>query len=377
MKKNLIVLALTFTVAACSLEPKVRPRKFELNNVWTVPFSEKPLNKFRRLNRSSPVLLKLENRNLVIFGNPYNGVIAVDDKTGNQVWTYQFKHGTEAKISTEGHFIFIAANDGFVYALDGENGQLLWSYPTRSENIAELVVNRGLVYVLSSQNTLYGLEAASGKRVWIYTRPDSHLFSIRGGGRPAVIQDKLFVGFGDGSLVAFKAGNGQVLWEQEFSRNKRFQDLDSDILALDDSVIVGGFDEAVYRVNKDSGLIIWKAEGGMFGAFALLGDTLCYSQTEKKIRCLESESGKIRLDIPIQGGLATPPVFFKGLLVFGESEGGVKVWDIQDKKQISSFYSGRGLMAAPLVDIERERIYFVSNESYLYALEAKWKKSLY
>jgi len=368
-----IGLPFLFLLSSCTLGTKAQKRNFELNNLWIVPHSEKSNSGFRRLNRSGPVKLQLEKQELIIFGNPYNGIIAVDSAEGNRVWSFHFKHGTEARLATEGNFVFASANDGFVYALDGESGQLLWSYPTRSENIAELRVSQGLVFILSSQNTLYAVEAVSGKRVWIYTRPDGSLFSIRGGGKPAIFQDKLFVGFGDGALVSFKASNGQVLWEREFSVNKRFRDLDSDILVFNDSILVGGFDEAVYRVNIETGLTLWKSEGGMFGSFALLGDTLCYAQTDQNLRCLEASSGKSKFDLPIKAGLATSPRFYKSLLVFGESEGSLQVWDIQNKKRLGEFFSGRGLVASPLIDPEAERIYFVSNESYLYALEAKWR----
>lgn len=349
-----------------------RSREFALDTLWVTSFSEESNTGFRRLNRSSPVPLQLPTKELIVFGNPYNGVQAVDVNSGSKVWEYSFKHGTEAKLAVEGTFVFVAANDGFVYAIDGETGLLMWSFPTRSENLAELVVHQGLVYILSSQNTLFAVEAVSGKRVWIYTRPDNSLFSIRGSGRPATIGDKLFVGFGDGALVAFKANSGQVLWEREFSVNKRFRDLDSDILVYQDSLLVGGFDEAVYRIEYETGLTKWKSEGGMFGSFALLGEKVCFAQTELKLRCLEIGDGSAFLDIPIKEGIASSPTFLNSYLVFGESQGPIRVWDIKEKREVSRFYSGRGLVAAPFTDSKKGRIYFVSNESYLYALEARW-----
>jgi outer membrane protein assembly factor BamB len=369
---NLYLIVLAYLILSACVSFGQRSREFTLNNVWVAtPFSESNTG-FRRLNRSSPVQLKLEKKELLVYGNPYNGIMAVDKKTGQPAWTYRLNHGTEAKLSIEGSFVFVAANDGFVYALDGENGQPIWSYPTRSENLAELLVSQGRVYILSSQNTLHVVEALSGKRVWIYTRPDSSVFSIRGGGRPAIYKDRIFVGFGDGALVSFKATTGQVLWEREFAITKKFRDLDSDIQVIHDSILVGGFDDAVYLIDQETGTTKWKSEGGMFGSFAVFGKMVCFCATEQKIKCLDINEGTFVSEFPIKEGIATSPVFYKNYLVFGESEGALQIWDVQSKKKVASFYSGRGLLATPLVDSVNDTIYFVSNESYLYAMEAKW-----
>jgi len=359
-------------LSAC-VNLKPRSREFKLNNIWIVTHQNDSNTGFRRLNRSGPVKLQLENKELLIYGNPYNGILAIDQNNGQPIWTYRFKHGTEAKITVEGNFVFAAANDGLIYALDGEKGQLLWTYPTRSENLTELLVSQGLVYALSSQNTLYAIEALSGKRVWIYTRPDNSLFSIRGGGKPVIFKDRLFVGFSDGALVSFKASTGQVLWEREFAINKKFRDLDSDLQVIHDSILVGGFDDSVYRVDQETGVTKWKSEGGMVGSFAILGKTACFSSTEQKVKCIEIDGGSVVSEISLKEGIATSPVFYKNYLVFGESEGALQVWDLQSKKMMASFYSGRGLTATPFVDSGKDVIYFVSNESYLYALEAKWE----
>lgn len=354
-------------------EKLARPeRTFQVHNRWTGAASAEPNLGYRRLNRSTPTLISTEKGERLIVGNPYNGVQAFDPKSGRVHWRYPFRHGTETRITAEGAYIFVAANDGFIYGLEGESGNLLWSFPTRTENTAELVVSQGIVFVVTSQNTLFALEALTGKRLWIYTRPDSSLFSIRGSGRPVVHQGNLYVGFGDGALLAFKANSGQILWERNFGLNKRFRDLDSDLLVSDKSLFVGGFDDAVYKLELSSGSTQWRREGGMYGAFALNGKYLCFASPASQVECLDSSEGSLLYTYQLKSGIATGPIFYKGLLTFGESEGAIKWVDIKEQAVRAHFYPGRGLVAQPLGVEKENMVYFVSNESYVYAMEAKW-----
>jgi outer membrane protein assembly factor BamB len=61
------------------------------------------------------------------------------------------------------------------------------------------------------------------------------------------------------------------------------------------------------------------------------------------------------------------------MVVFGESQGALKILDAATGKLISQFTPGRGLLSAPLVDEAHDRIYFISGEANLYGLQVGWK----
>lgn len=351
-------------------------RSFQVQRIWTQSSQKEPLKVFRQMNRSAPVLYSSSsNKSYLLFGNPYNGVQAFRAEDGKKIWSFSFKFGTETKIRIEGDYAFIAANDGFIYCLEAETGKLVWSFPTRTENTAEIFVHKGLAYVLTSQNTIFALEAATGERSWIYTRPDSSLFTIRGSSRPTILGDTLYVGFGDGALIAFDKSNGKILWERTFSSNKRFRDIDSDLLVEEGALYVGGFDDAVYALNPTSGQTLWVYESGVYGAFALSGKNLCFASPISKMICLNKSSGEHFFSYEVKpSGIPSSPLFYKGLLVFGSFDGPLVGIDINLNKEVFRFTSGRGLIAPILSDESNHRIYMVSNESYLYALEAKWDK---
>lgn len=371
-----IVLQWVFfaSLSACQMLP-TKPSEFKVRNIWTRSASVVSLTQARIINRSVPQIYnKSATESYLIWGNPYQGVQAVDRQTGQPRWSYPLKSGTEARLALAGDYVFVAANDGFIYALEASQGRLLWSFPTRAENNTEIVVHQGLVYVVSSQNTLFALEALTGKRIWLYTRPATVQFNVRGGSKPLIFQDQLFVAFGDGVIASFKASTGQIIWEKELIEDKRFKDLDMDLAIYKDSLLVGGFEDAVYRLKLSTGNLIWKADRGSFGSFAIRDEWICYASTHFSIECLSGESGQSLLSFKNQSmSLKGSPVFWKDYLVFGDTQGPLHFLDLAQQKIIGLFDTGRGLLAAPVVSPEDSQIYILSNESNLFALEAGWR----
>lgn len=361
-------------LSSCQMLP-TKPTEFKVRNVWTRSASLESLTQSRLINRSAPQIYnKSTTETYLIWGNPYQGVQAISSKTGEPRWSYQLKSGTEARIALAGDYVFVAANDGFVYALEAGEGRLLWSFPTRSENNTEIVVHQGLVYIVSSQNTLFALEALTGKRVWLYTRPASTQFNVRGGSRPLVVQDQLFVAFGDGVVASFVASTGQIIWEKELIEDKRFKDLDTDLAIYKDSLIVGGFEDAIYRLKLSTGNLIWKVDQGSYGSFAIQDEDICYASTVSSIECVEGESGRSTLSFKNKfNSLKSSPVFWKDRLVFGDTQGPVYFLDFKSQKILGTFDTGRGVLAAPVVSSDFSQVYVISNESNLFALEAGWR----
>lgn len=373
LSQALIVLLSVFIFGSCQLLPK-KPSQFKVRNIWTRSSSSSSLVQPRLMNRSTPqVYKKNEQETFLIWGNPYQGIQAIHSQSGQLRWRYDLKNGTEARIALAGDYVFVAANDGFIYAIEAGEGRLLWSFPTRSENNTEIVVHQGLVYIVSSQNTLFALEALTGKRVWLYTRPASNHFNVRGGSRPLVYQDQLYVAFGDGVVAAFKAATGQLVWEKELIEDQRFKDLDTDLAIYKDSLIVGGFEDAVYRLKLSTGNLIWKSEQGSFGSFAIQDEYICYASTQFSIECLQGDEGKSVYSFKnTSKSLKGSPVFWKNKLVFGDTQGPIYFLDFELQKIIGHFDTGRGVLAAPVISEDLSRLYVISNESNLFALEADW-----
>lgn len=371
-----IALITAFGLAACSglrIESKEGRRSFTVRKVWVRDPLSTPNNEYRKINRSTPVLV---GSTLLSF-NSIEGLVAWDRESGRELWRLKITNGVEGDVASFKDRIYFGASDGLFYAVNARTGAVVWTSPTRSEVISEPLFDgeAGVVYVLSASNTVHAFEADSGKPLWVYNRQDASAFAIRGGTKPALYRGVLYVGFNDGSLAALNSKSGQVIWDVQLNKNKKFKDIDASPLIDGDRLYVAGFDDRLYCLSTERGEILWRQEGGGYTNFLLQGQRLYYATSTGELRALDKENGQTLWTVPVSDGIATTPVFYKGLLVYGESRGELKFVDAASGKWVAGFEPGRGVFGTPLVDEKNDRVYFVSNESNVYALEAKWKNS--
>ncbi len=84
-----------------------------------------------REGHQSPPLV---NNGVMFFTTPYNHVIALDARTGEQIWRYQRElpedlvqlHPTNRGVALWGDRVYIATVDAFLVALDARTGAVVW-----------------------------------------------------------------------------------------------------------------------------------------------------------------------------------------------------------------------------------------------------------
>ena len=73
-----------------------------------------------------------------------------------------------------------------------------------------------------------------------------------------------------------------------------------------------------------------------------------------------------------QAGDLTPPQEVGPYLVFTGGRSGLFVLDRSNGQVLQVFDPGRGMCAAPLVDVQRREIFVLANSGTLYALSLIW-----
>lgn len=369
-----LLLAVLLILTGCtSLNRDTASRSFVLRKVWVKSAPAEENTGYRKINRASPILVG----DLLLSFNSMDGVVAWDREAGQEKWRLKTVNGIEGGATLFKGRIYFGANDGVFYAVDARTGRVVWSSPTRSEMLSEPLFDgdTATVYVLSSANTVHAFEADSGKPLWVYNRQESNTFAVRGGTKPALHRGTLFVGFSDGSLAALNAKSGQVLWDVQLNKNKKFKDVDTSPIVDGSRLYIAGYDDRLYCLSADNGAILWRHETGGFGGLTLQGNRLYYPTSDGHLRALDKESGQVLWSIPVRNGIASMPVLYKGLLVFGESRGDLRFVDASSGRAVASFEPGRGVFSAPFVDEKRDRVYFISNEANVYSMEARWESS--
>lgn len=348
-------------------------RSFEVKTAWVRSTTEKENLGFRKINRMTPVLVG----SLVIQGNGLDGISAYDRDSGDLKWHLPVVNGVEPSAALIRDRLFFGASDGNFYSVEASTGKVQWTFPTKIENLSEPLLNDGVVYFLSGSNVFYALDAATGRQLWLYSRQDTSQFSIRGGGKAAFRNGVLYVGFSDGSLVALNSKTGNVVWELQLNRSKRFRDIDATPVLDGDQIYIAGYDDKLYCVSADKGEILWRVDGGGYSAVSIAGDKLFYPTTNGEVLSLNKTNGEKLWSFKVQEGIPTQIKIFKGILAFGESQGKLQFLNASTGKLLGHMEPGRGILSAPLVDEKNNRVYFISGEANLYAVDAAWVKKDY
>lgn len=343
-------------------------RHFQTREMWVRQTTQKDLLTYRKINRMKPILFN----DKIIDGNSHDGIAAYDQYSGQEIWRLKVDYGVEASGTMIHNRLFFGANDGQFYSVDANTGEVLWTFPVRMEVLSEPLLDNGVIYILVGNNTLYALDASSGKQLWLYSRQDTSSLSVRGGSKPAIRNGTLYVGFSDGALVALHAQTGVVKWEKQLNRNKKFRDLDSDPLIDGDFLYVLGFDDHVYCLRAATGELVWKGDRGGFGGLLMIGQTLYYATTNNEFVAINRDNGDLRWSYKLEDGIATSASVYKGLIVFGESQGQLRFLDQGTGRVVASYEPGRGIFSPPLVNEKNDTAYFISNEANLYALKIGW-----
>lgn len=372
-KARIAFLLMLSTLSSCAFfrgSDSDKNRVFSVKPVWVKRTTEQENKRYRKINRMTPVLIG----SLIIQGNSIDGLSAYSAEDGQLKWRKKIHTGVEPSAYEFKGRVYVSASDGFFYALDAKTGSEVWSASTKSENLSEPLFDdhHGLIYFVSSANVVYAYEADTGRQLWMHSRQDTSQFSIRGGGRPALKDEFLYVGFSDGSLVAFNAKTGSVVWENHLNKNKKFRDLDTSPLIDGDRLFIAGYDDRLYCLSTLKGDILWRVEMGGYSPLTLIGNKLFYPTSQGELWALNKENGNKLWTYSLSEGLATQVKAYKGLIVFGESQGSLIFLDPETGRKVSHFEPGRGILASPAIDEKKSRVYFISGEANLYAVDAQW-----
>lgn len=141
------------------------------------------------------------SNNKIVVATQY-GIVALNAKTGQTLWTYNHPHNraTSTPVVTNNK-VFVGGNDDFV-AVDENTGIPIWHFPIGPSAKRPLCINN--LIVLETAGKIYALDQNSGKTIW--QKALSADFS-------PVISDSVLITFvsGDG-IYGLSPTTGNTVW---------------------------------------------------------------------------------------------------------------------------------------------------------------------
>lgn len=167
-------------------------------------------------------------RDYVYLTTITNEFLAIDQETGEKVWTFQsFEENarilSSASAAAAGDLVVAPFSSGEVVAFIADSGRSVWTetlvQQARLTALASLndiagspVIDRGLVYVVSHGGRLAAIDIRSGQVVW-----EASIASLQ---MPWVAGDFIFVVSVDAEVACISRENGGIIWVSQLRRYK-------------------------------------------------------------------------------------------------------------------------------------------------------------
>jgi len=178
--------------------------------------------------------------------------------------------------------------------------KLLWSYDVGGPIASSAAIAGGVVYVGGGDGDLVALDLASGKLRWKYTTGN-----LIGESSPAVSGDAVYIGDLGGVLHAVSIRDGKPLWTF-----KTMGEIKASPVVTDGVVLVGSYDTHLYAVDARTGKPRWNvATKGMVHATAGVRDGMTFvTGCDALFRAIRIADGKEVFQIETGAYTAASPL---------------------------------------------------------------------
>ena len=208
-------------------------------------------------------------RGAVYFVTNTNDAIALNQETGEKIWSFQsFEEAarilSSASPAAAGDLVVVPFSSGEVVAFLAESGNPVWNDTlARNTQLTALsalndiagspVIDRGLVYAVSHAGRLVAIDIRTGRRAW-----EAPIASLQ---MPWVAGDYIFVISIDAELVCLSREDGAVVWVSELKRYDNPKKRKGRIawagpVLVGDALILVSTDGKVVKVSPKDGSIL-------------------------------------------------------------------------------------------------------------------------
>jgi outer membrane protein assembly factor BamB len=164
----------------------------------------------------------LLKKDILYVADQQGRVLAIQRNLGFVLWETKVPGGVLGALAYGRSKLFVGNRNGDLLALNARDGSESWRFTSASKWLAVPAVSKmyNQVFARTSAGTLYALSETKGDLLWSYPNASDKKMTIWGSGGPTLFRDsEIFQGFDDGTLVALKAENGQLIWQKKLGLN--------------------------------------------------------------------------------------------------------------------------------------------------------------
>ena len=271
------LLACAISLAGCSLwgGGSERPKPADLGanvpvlgvrQVWTAQLG----------SASEAPLVAHVSGTTVTLASKKGVVMAMDARTGGDVWRVQLGEPLAAGVGSDGRWTAVVSDNSELIVIG--SGREQWRRRIAAQVYTAPLVAGGRVFVLASDRSVVAFDAATGHRLWAQARPGDPLV-LRHASVLLSVGNTLVAGL-SGRLIGMDPDTGTVRWEAPLASARGTNDIEKLVELVGPasragaSVCARAFQAAIGCVDAARAVTLWtqKSVGaeGLDGDYAVL-----------------------------------------------------------------------------------------------------------
>ena len=205
-----------------------------------------------------------------------------------------------------------------------ETPRVLWSHETGDVIDSSAAIAAGVVYVGAGDGQLLALDAGTGAVRWKYPAG-----TLIGESSPSVAGAAVYIGDMDGIVHAVDATKGTRLWTF-----KTDSEIKSSPVVVGDFVIVGSYDTHLYALDVRTGRVRWKVQtnGPVHATPAVANDLVFVAGCDSIFRAIRTANGSEAYQVDVGAYVGASPVIVGDQAYFGTYENEVLALDLTARR---------------------------------------------
>lgn len=340
-----VLIALLFVLFGCSTMKKVGFTGVKPPTTYLKPAWIKDLDPaYETGNLPIGLQTALIHDGIVYAGHNQGFMQAFELDNGRLIWSGDDGSQYHSGAIAYNDQIIYGTQEGRVISRHGVIGAIKYSVDLGSPVESVGTINNGRIYFHLRNHQVMALDVETGKILWGYKRAVPYLTTLQRSSTPIVFNDKVLVGFADGSLVALSAEEGVVLYEVKVSAASKFMDVDNRVTLLGDKLVISANSDFVLMLDPNTGATLRTSNFTTTREPMIRGDQLIFGNFDGELIVADKNLQEMSRS-KISNNSITNIVHFKNLYVVTTTGGDVVLVDPQSLKVMETFNLGHSYSA--------------------------------
>lgn len=151
---------------------------------------------------------------------------------------------------------------------------------------------------------------------------------------PVASGDRLYLGTGDGRILALNSKSGSLIWERNIG-----VPINASPTVAGNLVFIGGLDGIVHAVDVHTGAPIWEfvTDGLIYSAPIVIDGELYVGSTDRRLHVLDAMTGEMRWSYLTDGWITTTPAIHEGVAAITSYDSKLYILDVSTGELIMDY----------------------------------------